>query len=125
MTKNYSKIHLEDAPRHELHDALGLTGADVSINTLPAGVAVPFVHEHQHNEELYGVLEGSGEFYLDGEVIKIQVGDWIRVLPKCHRAIRSSDKSALRFICIQTKVNSLEGFTMGDGVICQDKAPWH
>lgn len=125
MTTRYSKVHLTDEPRQELHDALSLTGAEVSVNTLPAGVAVPFVHAHQKNEELYGVLEGKGEFYLDGDVITIEAGDWIRVAPECHRAIRAAADSSLRFICIQTKAKSLEGFTMGDGVLCEDKAPWH
>ena len=33
-----------------------LTGAEVSINTLPAGANVPFVHSHKNNEEIYGII---------------------------------------------------------------------
>lgn len=44
MTENFRRISLESAPRTELHDALGLTGCEVSVNALPAGAAVPFVH---------------------------------------------------------------------------------
>ena len=32
---NYSKINLPSDARVELHDALGLTGAEVSVNSLP------------------------------------------------------------------------------------------
>ena len=70
MSENFQKISLEEAPRTELHDKLGLTGAEVSVNRLPAGAAVPFVHAHKQNEELYGVLEGRGELWIDGEVVE-------------------------------------------------------
>ena len=41
--KNYTKTNVGTAARTELHDALSLTGAEVSINQLPAGAGVPFV----------------------------------------------------------------------------------
>ena len=66
--KNYALIHASGDARTELHDQLGLTGCEVSVNQLPAGAAVPFVHAHQQNEELYGILSGAGEIWLDGEV---------------------------------------------------------
>ena len=72
MSENFQKISLEEAPRTELHDKLGLTGAEVSVNRLPAGAAVPFVHAHKQNEELYGVLEGRGELWIDGEVVEVK-----------------------------------------------------
>ena len=59
---NYKLVHSEPAPRVELHEALGLTGAEVSINTVPPNGGVPFVHVHTNNEELYIVLEGKGGF---------------------------------------------------------------
>lgn len=39
---NFMKISSENAPRVELHNKLGLTGAGISINTLLAGQIVPF-----------------------------------------------------------------------------------
>lgn len=125
MSENFKKIALDpQAGRTELHDMLGLTGCEVSVNRLPAGAAVPFVHKHQVNEELYGVLEGAGEIYIDGEVIALKAGDWFVVRPEGHRALRALD-AGMTFICIQTKAGSLEGFTMTDGVVCEgEKAPW-
>ena len=82
-------------PRTELHETLGLTGCEASYNVMAAGSVVPFVHAHKKNEELYIVLKGSGELYLDGEITE------------------------LKYICVQAQQGSLEGFTMSDGIICE------
>lgn len=34
---NFQKVSVEEGARVELHDLLALTGAEISINTLPAG----------------------------------------------------------------------------------------
>ena len=123
--KNFQLINVADNPRVELHDALQLTGCEMSINHLPAGGAVPFVHAHKQNEELYYVLSGKGELFIDGEVLPLKEGDAFRIDPIGKRAIRAAQDSELRYLCIQTKAGSLEGFTMEDGVILDEKAPWH
>lgn len=124
MTETFKLISVKEAPRIELHDQLGLTGCEVSLNRLPAGAAVPFVHMHKHNEELYGILAGSGEIWIDGEVHPIKTGDWFRVSPSGKRAVRASEGEAMTFICVQAKSDSLGGFTMTDGVLCEEKTPW-
>lgn len=121
---NFKRIRVSEAPRTELHDALGLTGAEVSINRLPAGAAVPFVHAHRENEEIYGILEGAGEFWIDGEVIELRAGDWLRVSPAAKRALRALPDAGIVWVCIQTKAGSLGHFTATDGVACDEKAPW-
>ena len=68
---NYAKTNIGNEGRVELHEALGLTGAEVSVNKLPAGAGVPFVHAHKENEEIYGVLEGAGLATIDGEVSSV------------------------------------------------------
>ena len=50
---NFSKVSVAQDARTELHDKLSLTGAEVSINSLPAGASVPFIHSHKNNEEIY------------------------------------------------------------------------
>ena len=70
---NYSKISLSENGRTELHDALSLTGAEISVNSLPAGASVPFVHVHRQNEEIYAVLEGKGKAEIDGESIELSL----------------------------------------------------
>ena len=72
---NYAKTNIGNEGRVELHEVLGLTGAEVSVNKLPAGAGVPFVHAHKNNEEIYGVLEGAGTAAIDGEDVKLAAGD--------------------------------------------------
>lgn len=79
--KNYVKTNIGNEGRVELHETLGLTGAEVSINQLPAGTGVPFVHSHKQNEEIYGILSGKGSVVLDGETVPLTAGDWLKVSP--------------------------------------------
>lgn len=114
----YKLAHIDTKEnRSELHDLLNLTGAEISCNTLPAGVGVPFVHRHTRNEEAYLILEGRGTLYIDGEELPVKAGDCFRIDPLGERCLRADDDAALRFICVQTRAGSLEGFTMSDAVI--------
>lgn len=114
---NYNKLSIKEQPRTELHDGLKLTGAEISVNVLPAGTSVPFVHSHKHNEEIYAVIEGEGRVVIDGESVPLTEGDWLRISPAAKRQIFASDKAAIKYLCIQVKANSLEGYTMTDAVV--------
>ena len=81
-------------------ETLSLTGAEISINKLPAGASVPFIHSHKNDEE-----------------INLTTGDWLRISPAGKRQFFASKDSELTYICIQVKENSLEGFTTDDGII--------
>lgn len=100
---HYTLAHLEEAPRNELHDLLHLTAAEISRNTLPAGVSVPFVHRHRKNEEIYLVLDGRGTLYIDGEELPLRAGDCFRIDPAGARCLRAADDSPLSFICVQAR----------------------
>lgn len=83
------------------------------------------MHRHRENEEIYGVLEGSGEIWVDGNVTVITEGDWFMVAPEENRAVRAGG-DGLRFVCIQAKKGALQGFAITDGVVDNAlKAPWH
>ena len=114
---NYKKVSLENAPRVELHDKLGLTGSEISINTISAGECVPFIHSHKQNEEIYYVIDGSGKAVIDNEEIDIVTGDWIRISPIAERQFFASKDNSLSYVCIQVKENSLENFTANDAII--------
>ena len=114
---NFTKTSITSNARTELHDLLSLTGAEISINSMPAGAGVPFVHAHKQNEEIYGVLSGKGKAVIDGETVELSAGDWIRVAPAAKRQFSAAEDSAISFLCIQVKENSLEGYTMEDGVV--------
>ncbi|WP_154053617.1 cupin domain-containing protein [Olsenella uli] len=114
---NYAKTNVGNEGRVELHEVLGLTGAEVSVNKLPAGAGVPFVHAHKDNEEIYGVLEGAGSATIDGEDIELAAGDWLRVSPTAHRQFRAASDSGITYVCIQVKQGSLDAFTADDAIL--------
>ena len=114
---NFSKWNAKQDPRTELHDVLGLTGAEISINNLPAGAGVPFVHTHKQNEEIYIILSGKGSAILDGEKVDFAAGDVIRVAPAVKRQFSAAADSPVSWACIQVRENSLEEYTAGDAVI--------
>mgnify|MGYP004658015045 FL=1 len=115
--KNYVKTNIGNEGRVELHETLGLTGAEVSINQLPAGAGVPFVHSHKQNEEIYGILSGKGTVVLDGETIQLTAGDWLKVAPAAKRQFSAAADSGMTFVCIQVKEHSLAGYTADDAVV--------
>lgn len=114
--KNYKLEHTEGA-RTELHEKLGLTGAEVSINNLPAGASVPFIHSHKENEEIYIITEGSGTFKIDEDIVELKKGDAIRVSPNGKRQLFASENNGISYICIQVKENSLTEYTENDAII--------
>ena len=113
---SYSKVSVADDARTELHDKLSLTGAEISINHLPAGGCVPFVHAHKNNEEIYGILSGKGKAVIDEETVELTAGDWLRVSPAAKRQFFAAEDTGISYVCIQVKENSLEGYTMDDAI---------
>lgn len=114
---NYAKTNIGNEGRVELHEKLSLTGAEISINQLPAGASVPFVHSHKNNEEIYGILSGKGKAVIDNETIELTAGDWLRISPAAKRQFFASQESDITYVCIQVKENFLGGFTADDAVL--------
>ena len=114
---NFNKIRVAKDARTELHDKLGLTGAEISINNLPAGAGVPFVHYHKKNEEIYFVISGKGQAVIDGETVELAAGDWLRVAPEARRQFSAAADEGISFICIQVRENSLEEYTADDAEV--------
>ena len=114
---NYAITNIGNEGRVELHEKLSLTGAEISINQLPAGASVPFVHSHKNNEEIQGVISGKGTAVIDGETIEITAGDWLKISPAAKRQFSAANDSDITYICIQVKENSLDAFTVDDAVI--------
>ena len=97
-----------------LKDLLKLTGLEMSFGYMEPDTVGPFSHKHKLNEEVYLVLNGNGIMTVDGKDYPLKEGSVMRVDPKGVRKLSSGDKG-LTYICIQTKRNSLEGYTMTDG----------
>lgn len=107
-----------------LKDHLNLNGMQVSINKLPAGVEVPFYHQHKENEELYIFIGGHGQMQIDGEQINVEEGTCIRVAPAGERTWRNNSSTDLYYIVIQAKENSLNIDTFDDGIPGDRPVSW-
>jgi len=110
--------------RAELKEPLELSGCEISLNRLGAGQSVPFIHKHTDNEEAYVIIEGSGEFWLDGEIVPVSEGSCLRIDPSVGRCIRASKDSPITYACVQTAAGSLRQYSQTDGVIVEGSTGW-
>lgn len=56
-------------------------------------------HYHGVTEEIYVLLEGSGEMEVDGERTSVAPGDAILIPPLAWHQIRAAAEGELRFLC--------------------------
>jgi len=68
---------------------LGSEHTGVTHIRLRAGKRSPFSHRHTHAEEIYAILNGSGEVKLADQVFEIRTLDAIRVSPEVARAFEA------------------------------------
>ena len=85
-------------------DCVGTTGCEISFSTLNPGEAAPFFHSHKQNEEVYLILQGSGDFQVDDTAFPIAEGSIVRVATHCNR--------------------SLDQCTLNDGIITEQATAW-
>ncbi len=107
-----------------LASELGLTGMEVSLNSLAPGKDVPFLHGHRQNEELYLFLTGSGQMMLDDRVVAVSAGTAVRVAPPVLRSWRNTGTEPLTCIVIQAKQGSLSQATAKDGFVGAAPPVW-
>jgi mannose-6-phosphate isomerase-like protein (cupin superfamily) len=107
-----------------LRDLLGSAGLEISINVLPPGKGMPFLHRHQRNDEVYVIVGGRGQFLVDGECIEVTEGSVLRLSPPAARGWCNNSDEPLYFLCIQYRAASvIEGGTL-DGVRVDGKPAW-
>ena len=107
-----------------LKDKLGLTGMEVSMNQMPVGESIPFIHTHRENEELYIFIGGSGQFQVDGQIIDVKEGTVVRVSPEGERTLRNTGDGDLYFIVIQAKEDSLRQWVVTDANVLDRPVTW-
>ena len=120
-TEGYSIATVGDIASFEgkafVKEILNTTSMEMSFGTLAPGCTVPFFHHHKQNEEVYVVLSGTGVFILDGEEVPVSSGSIARFAPEVRRNSKCTGDKPLEYICFQGKANSLEQYTMTDGVV--------
>src|SRR5258708_33214594 len=62
-----------------LRNLLGSAGLEMSLNVVPPGKGIPFLHRHQENDEVYVVVGGRGQFVRDGGSIAVARGSALPV----------------------------------------------
>ena len=107
-----------------LRNLLGSAGLEMSLNAVPPGKIIPFLHRHRENDEVYVVVAGRGQFLVDGECIDVAEGSVLRLAPAAARAWRNNSDAPLYFLCIQYRADSvIEGGT-ADGQKAEGKPAW-
>jgi mannose-6-phosphate isomerase-like protein (cupin superfamily) len=107
-----------------LQSFLGSAGLEISLNAVPPGKGMPFLHRHQDNEEVYIVVGGCGQFLVDGECINVAVGTVLCIRPAATRAWRNNSDSSLYFLCIQYRADSVIRGGTRDGQRVEGKPVW-
>ncbi|MDF4202835.1 cupin domain-containing protein [Maribacter sp. SA7] len=106
-------------------DELGLTGTEMSFNTMLPNTAIPFLHKHKENEEVYIAIKGQGQMILNDTHVDMTEGTVIKVATDTERAIRNNSNELFSYIVIQAKENSLENSTVSDGYGIEKKPNWN
>ncbi|MDH6313922.1 mannose-6-phosphate isomerase-like protein (cupin superfamily) [Parabacteroides sp. PFB2-10] len=100
------------------------TGTEISLSVLPARTDLPIFHSHKQNEETYIILSGEGKFQVDDQCVDIAEGSVLRVAPAGLRGMTNSSDEQMIYIVIQSKENSLEQYSMEDGVLLEATPLW-
>jgi uncharacterized cupin superfamily protein len=107
-----------------LGQPLGLTGMEVSINSLPPSAAMPFLHTHREHEEVYIFLSGEGEFVVDSERFAVKAGTTVRVGLEGKRGWRNTGTAPLVYVVIQARAGSVGAVPIADGEPCAEAPAW-
>ncbi|HZY44009.1 MAG TPA: cupin domain-containing protein [Anaerolineae bacterium] len=83
---HYDQLPLTNVPLFAEEDFSGCL-----LGFLP-GQELP-VHHHDHEHEVFDVLEGSGTMFLDGESIEVKAGSVIFVPAGVHHGFKNTSDS--------------------------------
>jgi mannose-6-phosphate isomerase-like protein (cupin superfamily) len=107
-----------------LRHLLGSAGLEMSLNVVPPGKGIPFLHRHQQNDEVYVIVGGRGQFLVDGECIEVSEGKVLRLGPAAARAWRNNSDAPLYFLCLQYRADSVVRGGTRDGQKVEGKLIW-
>ncbi len=79
---------------------LGAEACALGWVRLEAGQGATFQHTHETQEEVYVVLEGAAEMVVDGDLLRLERGDHLRLAPQVKRALRAAADSPLFMLVV-------------------------
>jgi mannose-6-phosphate isomerase-like protein (cupin superfamily) len=86
-----------------IRSLLDLTTAPVRMQSLAEATVVAGSsttrHYHRESEEIYYLLDGSGEMELDGERAHVELGDAILIPPGSWHQITADAGGDIRMLC--------------------------
>lgn len=92
MSEVYSKANFDfnsltwlTSPRRKL----GLQAVALGLIKIPPHEGYTFTHSHEQQEEVYIVIEGSGQIQVNRELVELVPGDLVRVAPEARRALKA------------------------------------
>ena len=107
-----------------LREVLGSAGLEMSLNVVPPGKGIPFLHRHRQNDEVYVVVGGRGQFLVDGECIDVAEGSALRIGTAAARAWRNNTDAPLYFLCLQYRADGVIDGGTRDGQKVEGKPAW-
>jgi uncharacterized cupin superfamily protein len=85
---------------------IGAQKLGYNITAVPPGKSAFPLHNHHSNEEMFFVLQGSGELRIGDSTYPIRVGDVVACPPggkkKAHKITNTGDEE-LRYLAVSTK----------------------
>jgi mannose-6-phosphate isomerase-like protein (cupin superfamily) len=121
----HPKLKTEIEGKIFVGETLKSTGTEISFNILPPNTSIPFLHQHNNNEEVYIFLKGTGQFQIDENILDIKEGTIIRVAPEGKRSCRNNANNPMIYMCIQSQQNSIQNFSVMDGFRTRGEIPWN
>jgi uncharacterized cupin superfamily protein len=94
-----------DARTAQVASRIGAQKLGFNVTAVPAGKAAFPFHSHRVNEELFFVLQGSGEVRVGKDTYPIREGDFIACPPggpETAHQIRNTGDEELRYLAVST-----------------------
>jgi mannose-6-phosphate isomerase-like protein (cupin superfamily) len=103
---------------------LEMSGLEMSLTVFQPGKGDSFLHRHRANEEVYVVVAGRGQFWIDGEVVEVCVGSFVCLAPGAVWTFRNNGDEPVYLLVIQDRADShLDGGTT-DGQAVEGQPSW-
>jgi len=94
--QNYADVEPLAPGMHFLRDALDCAELGLTVLDVDGGwEGKPHDHAEDGEEEVYLLLEGSGELTVEGETVELDSGDAVRVDPEASRQLVFEEPSTM------------------------------